>query len=177
MKIIFLLRVFVTALFIICMNINTSFSISLMDEFNVDEKKDSVPNYLYKKESTKMEWTTKELEDELPNYIKEIMARNKLIPWEQDVIYGFFVKKFFSLILVTYINEEEFFNSNVIMGRRKGLDFFTIYPDLWKNNLHIEKMAEFFFSPITGGLIQFRLKIGNENRWITIYDLEMQIDI
>ncbi|MFQ5661999.1 MAG: hypothetical protein ACE5F2_01975 [Candidatus Paceibacteria bacterium] len=140
-------------------SMRTSLPLSLLDEFN-NEK----------------EWSTRKLEDKLPDYIKEVMNRNKLISWEYNVMYRF-DKCFFSSIQITYIDEKELFKSNIISGKRNGLDFLTIYPDLWSdNNLHFEKKAEAVFLPATGKLIEFKLKI-SKDEWIIIYDSKEQSKI
>ncbi len=143
----------------------TTFSLSLMDKFDKEESG---------------EWTTSELENKLPHYIKEIIVRDVLISWEHnDVIYLCDAAPYKSpSILITYIDREEFFRSNVIAGHMEKLDFFTIYPDLWKRNLnfHFEKKAEAFFSPVTGELTKFKIKIKG-SQWITIYDLGKRIKI
>ena len=111
----------------------------------------------------------------MPNYIKKIVTRNTLTSWEHDTIYCR-IQDFHSSILITYVDENEFLMGNTITGSRGGLNFFTIYPDLWSNNnLQIKKRAEAFFSSITGELIQFKIKIGKQ--WFTLYDLSKQIRI
>ncbi|HJO89692.1 MAG: hypothetical protein QGH85_00475 [Candidatus Pacebacteria bacterium] len=122
---------------------------------------------LYKKELK--EWTTKELEDKLPNYIKKVMIRNKLIPLKYDTVY-FYSRWILPSLLITYIDEKEYFKSNPIAIYGRELDFPTIHSSFWD----FKKKAEAFFSPITGKLLKLKIRT-EEDQWITIYNLENQI--
>jgi len=123
-------------------------------------------NEFGKNNETSREWTMKELEDKLPNYIKKIITDNKLVSLRYNTVCCN-IKELSLFISITYIDEDEFFKNNIIIGHKEGLDFLSIYSDLPKNNFHIKKRAEIFFSS-TGEFIKCKLRL-SESEWITIY--------
>lgn len=140
----------VALLFIITYCAKTSFPLSMVNELNNEEKWAM---------TKKLE---NNLENNLPDYINEIITSNKLIPWK--LIY-YCNNELFSSISIAYVSENELFKNNLIIGHEEGFDFITIYPNLLNNDLYLEKRAEAFFSIITGEFLEFKIKV--DGNWIT----------
>jgi len=129
-------------------------------------------------------WTKTKLHDRLPRYIKSVLIKNGLIPWQYldckyDENRDNYVKTDIYLpILVTYIKSNNFiFKTSIIEYKINGFMFRTgnLVLNIDITDLDYRKQAEAYFNSLTGRLI--KLKIKKENRWITIYDLKNKIGI
>jgi hypothetical protein len=135
--------------------------------------------------------SVEELLNRLPDYIKNILSYNELVPYEYNNIKqgknNSFVKGvyrdvpyqvlsiecacFSERICVSYATKREFSTNNLIVYY--SLDFYKKYhPMAYFKLFKRRKSAEVYFSAATGKMTLF--KINADNQWFTVYDIKKQ---